>query len=124
MPDPERDLDWKLAYTSTALSSTFGSSTGTQVDIPTNGCNGLLIKATAVSLPSANELRITPVDFDGDSTETVPRKDNGTDPRYKKLTTTGMIAPYPVSAPFIRIEPWVDTTDAAASCTIYVKYIF
>lgn len=125
MPDPNRNLDWIPAYTAIAgqLSNTFGSSTGTQVTIPTNGCNGLIIMASAISLTAATELRITPVDWDG-TVEVVPVKTDGTSPIYKVLFAANRsLKGYPVSSPFIRIEPWLDQVDAAATCTIKVKYI-
>jgi hypothetical protein len=124
MADPSRDQDFSSAYVAAAtqLSSTFNSSSGTQTTISTNGAVGIVIAVDAVSLPTATELRITPVYWDG-TTERVPRSD-GTNPDYLAVTTTGMLPPYPVNSEYIRIEPWLDATDAAATCTITVNVIY
>lgn len=125
MADPERDQSFLAAYTAVAgeLSNTYGSSSGTPTNIATNGAVGIIISVDAVSLPgSATELRITPKYYDG-TTYRTPRSD-GTTADYVGLTTTGMLPPYPVSADWIRLEPWLDAADSGATCTITVTVIY
>lgn len=124
MADPNRTLTYASAVVAVAgeLSNTYGSSSpGTQESIPTNGATGILISVDAVSLPTATELRITPISYDG-TTERTPRSD-GTNADYIAMTTTGVLPPYPVNSDYIIIEPWLDAADSSATCTITVSII-
>lgn len=108
------------------LSATFGSSApGTHSTTKCEGCIGIKIKATAISLPTATELRVTPRFVDGSSVETWAQFADGS-PAYQVITAINRETEifWDLDADNVGIEPWLDATDAAATCSLSIKRIY
>lgn len=121
-----RQWDAVTAAAAGTLSATFGSSApGTHSTVSCAGCIGIKIKATAISLPVATELRVTPRFLDGSSTETWAQFADGS-PAYQVITVINRETEiyWDIDADEVGIEPWLDATDANATCSLSIKRIY
>jgi len=108
------------------LSNTFGSSApGTHSTVSAKGAIGVRFKATAISLPVATELRVTPRFVDADSTETFAAFAGGT-PAYQVITTAERETEiyWDLQADNVGVEPWLDAADSNATCSLSLQLIF
>ena len=108
------------------LSATFGSSAPTTHDtFKADGCIGVKIKATAISLPTATELRVVPRFLDSSSVETWAQEADGS-PKYQVITAINRETDifWDIDADFVGVEPYLDATDAAATCSLSLKRIY
>lgn len=119
---------WKTCTVAAAgkLSATFGSSDpGTHATFDCPGAIGVKFKATAISLPTATKLYVTPRFLDKDGTETFAQDAAG-NPAKQVITAINRETEvyWDVDADFVGVEPWLDATDGAATCTLQLKIIF
>lgn len=120
-----RQWDAAIVAAAGTLSNTFGSSApATDNWLPAAGCIGVKVKATAISLPTATELRVTIKFKDGSDTETWAQFADGT-PSYQVITAINRETEvfWDVDADYVGIEPWLDAADAAATCSLSIKRI-
>jgi len=127
--------DWRLVYDASVaarLSNTFGSSdhsAGVQIALGCKGASGIVYRLSGLTLVAATKVRITPAIVDGTDptawTKTYPPNSSGSSPRFKSLGAEGYeTPPFPLSAEFITVEPWLDAADAAAVCSIYARLLY
>jgi len=108
------------------LSATFGSSDPSTHDaVGCAGAIGVKFKATDILLPTATKLYVTPRFVDADGTETWAQTAAGT-PAKQVITVAEYETEifWDLDADYVGIEPWLDATDAAATCTLSLKLIF
>ena len=108
------------------LNATFGSSApATHSTVSAKGAIGVRFKATAISLPTATQLRVTPRFIDAASTETWAAYADGS-PAYQVITAINRETEiyWDIQADEVGIEPWLDATDAAATCSLSLQLIF
>lgn len=108
------------------LSATFGSSApATDNWLAAPGCIGVKIKATAISLPTATELRVTPKFKDGSDVETWAQFADG-EPAYQIITAINRETSifWDVDTDYVGVEAWLDQTDANATCSLSIKRIY
>lgn len=108
------------------LSATFGSSDpATHDTVSAKGAIGVRFKATAISLPTATQLRVTPRFMDADGTETWAQFPDG-NPAYQVITAINRETEiyWDIQADNVGIEPWLDATDGNATCSLSLQLIF
>lgn len=123
-----KDVEWKTAYTAVAgqLDPTAGSSSGTAVEIDSKDALAVEFRLHAVSLPVATKIYIGLLEGDGASTtlwKTVNRR-NGSRARFPVASANDGAAPFPCRCFLLKVDPWLDATDANATCTIQYRRIY